>query len=252
MAIRVRRIATAALLAGALGLGGGGGPIEPVGAADAAPAGRYTFEVAGPGDFVRQTNLVQCVGASMQMMINMMAPRNDRTAATQHRLWKLARTLGPRWPAGVRRGKGASPVGWARALGRLGYGPFAAVAFPTLGAATKAAAKAIRVTGKPVGVLVWAGRHAWVMTGFRATADPLLTDTYRVTQVTLMDPLYPLTSTIWGKTQPPGSRLSLARFGRSFVPRRPFLRPSSFDGMYVLVLPVFSFVPRATDRAVGV
>lgn len=247
MSSRVARLAIAALLAGAVVLGGVGGRTEPVDA-----AGGFTLELNGPGDFVRQTNLVQCVGASMQMMINMMAPQNDRTAATQRRLWKLARAEGPRWPAGVRRGKGASPVGWARALDRLGYGPFVAVAFPTLGAAAKAAAKAIRVTGKPVGVLVWAGRHAWVMTGFRATADPLLTETFRVTQVTVMDPLYPLTSTVWGRTQPPGSRLSLARFGRSFVPRRPFLRPSPFDGKFVLVLPVFSFVPRATDRAVSV
>ena len=36
----------------------------------------------------------------------------------------------------------------------------------------KIAAKAMRTTGKPVGLLMWRGRHAWVMSGFRATADP--------------------------------------------------------------------------------
>ncbi|MDP9483430.1 MAG: hypothetical protein M3P84_09430 [Chloroflexota bacterium] len=241
-----RQILVAAALAGVLAAGGVAQPPEP-----AAAAGGYILELHRQGDFVRQTNLVQCVGASMQMMINVMAPRNDRTAATQHRLWRLARALGPRRPSGS-RGKGASPIGWARGLDKLGYGPYLAVGFPTLAAATKAAARAIRVTGKPVGVLVWAGRHAWVMTGFRATADPLTTNDFRVSQVTVMDPLYPLVSTTWGRSQPPGTRLSLARFARSFVPRRPFLRPSALDGTFVMVLPVFSFVPWTRDRALAV
>jgi hypothetical protein len=241
-----RRILVTAALAGVLAVGGVGQPAEQV-----AAAGGYTLELHRQGDFVRQTNLVQCVGASMQMMINVMAPRNDRTAATQHRLWRLARSLGPRRPAGF-RGKGASPIGWARGLDQLGYGPYLAVGFPTLAAATKAAARAIRMTGKPVGVLVWAGRHAWVMTGFRATADPLMTNDFRVSQVTVMDPLYPLDSTIWGQSHPPGSHLSLAGFGRSFVPRRPFLRKSALDGTFVLVLPVFSFVPRARPLALAI
>ncbi|MGZ8527772.1 MAG: hypothetical protein ACXWWR_03175, partial [Candidatus Limnocylindrales bacterium] len=83
-------------------------------------------------------------------------------------------------------------------------------------------------------------------------ADPLTTNAFRVTQVTVMDPLYPLDSTVWGPSNPPGTHLSLASFGRSFVPRRAFVRPSALDGTFVLVLPVFSFVPRARDRALPV
>src|SRR4249920_2771463 len=135
MIVTTRRMVSAAALAAAVGLGGAAQPVQPVDAA----AG-YTLELSRTGDFVRQTNVVQCVGASMQMMINVMAPRNDRTAATQLRLWRLARSLGPPRPPGVRRGKGASPQGWARGLTRLGYGPYAAVGLPTLTAATKAAA----------------------------------------------------------------------------------------------------------------
>ena len=244
MIVRARgRILVAAALAGVLAVGGVGQPVEPV-----AAAGGYALELQRPGDFVRQTNLVQCVGASMQMMINIMAPRNDRTAATQHRLWKLARALGPPRRT-TPRGKGASPIGWARGLDQLGYGPYLAVGFPTLASAAKAAARAIRLTGKPVGVLVWAGRHAWVMTGFRATADPLTTNDFRVSQVTVMDPLYPLKSTIWGQSRPPGTHLSLAQFGRSFVPRKPFAQRSALDGTFVLVLPVLPFTPRARTAA---
>ncbi|MEA2538185.1 MAG: hypothetical protein QOF11_2419 [Chloroflexota bacterium] len=240
------RILVAAALAAVLAVGGVGQAPEPV-----AAAGGYALELQRPGDFVRQTNLVQCVGASMQMMINIMAPKNDRTAATQHRLWKLARALGPPRRT-TPRGKGASPIGWARGLDQLGYGPYTAAGFATLAGATKAAARAIRLTGKPVGVLVWAGRHAWVMTGFRATADPLTTNDFRVSQVTVMDPLYPLDSTVWGQSNPPGTRLSLAAFGRSFVPRRPFVRPSALDGTFVLVLPIVSFVSWARNRVLAV
>ena len=239
-----RRILVAVALAAAVGLGGLGQPVEP-----AAAAG-FSLQLQERGDFVAQTNLVQCVGASMQMMINVMAPRNDRTAATQHRLWLLARSLGPHRPKGF-RGRGASPVGWARSLDQLGYGPYLAVGFPTLGAAVKSAARAMRLTGKPVGVLVFGGRHAWVMTGFRSTADPLRTNAFRVTDVTILDPLYPLGSSVWGPSPAPGSRLTPSRLGRTFVPRRPFVRPSPLDGRYVLVLPVFSYVPRATDRALS-
>jgi hypothetical protein len=241
-----RRILVAAALAGVLAVGGVGQAPQP-----AAAAGGYTLELHRAGDFVRQTNLVQCVGASMQMMINMMAPRNDRTAATQHRLWKLARALGPPRLT-TPRGKGASPIGWARGLDQLGYGPYTAAGFATLALATKAAARAIRLTGKPVGVLVWAGRHAWVMTGFRATADPLTTNDFRVNQVTVMDPLYPLDSTVWGQSNPPATRLSVASFGRSFVQRRAFLRPSALDGTFVLVLPVIPSVRWARDRALAI
>ena len=57
-------------------------------------------------------------------------------------------------------------------------------ALPTGGTATldealRLAAASIRQTNRPVGLLVWRGRHAWVMSGFKATADPLRTATTR-------------------------------------------------------------------------
>ena len=53
----------------------------------------------------------------------------------------------------------------------------------------KLASRAIERTGAPVGLLVWRGRHAWVMSGFEATKD--LSDGGKVTSVTIYDPLYP-------------------------------------------------------------
>ena len=131
---------------------------------------RFRVDLARPGDFVAQANFVQCVGASMQMMLNISGP-NDRTAATQRRLQGLARNLSGPTPAGFVR-NGASVRGWSAGLNELGAGPYRLVGVTTIDEAMRLAATSIRTTGKPVGLLVWAGRHAWVMSGFEATADP--------------------------------------------------------------------------------
>ena len=90
---------------------------------------------------------------------------------------------------------------------------------------------------------MWHGRHAWVMSGFRATADPLLTDDFRVTAVIVEDPLYPYGSRVWGPSPRPGEALSPKQLGRQFVPRRTrsiwnFQRwASNLAGKYVMVVP---------------
>jgi hypothetical protein len=204
-------------------------------------AGSYTLDVGRRADFVAQTNFVQCVGASMQMMINMIEPGRDRTAKTQLRLQRLARSWsGPR-PDGTQR-QGASVSGWATGLNIKGSGPYKLVGTRTLQGAVKTAAKAIRATGKPVGLLMWRGRHAWVMSGFRATADPRLTNDFTVTAVIVEDPLYPHGSS-WGPSPAPGQVISVAALGRQFVRRRVH-SPWNFQpwaanlaGRYVMVLP---------------
>jgi hypothetical protein len=202
----------------------------------------YTLDLGGRGDFVAQTNFVQCVGASMQMMLNMIEPGRDRTAKTQLRLQKLARgRSGPR-PDGSQR-QGASVAGWAAGLNTEGAGPYRLAGAAKLGDALKIAATAMRQTGKPVGLLMWHGRHAWVMSGFRATADPLVTDDFKVTAVMVEDPLYPYGSKVWGRSPRPGEALSPKELGRQFVPRR--MRSAwnfqqwaaNLAGKYVMVVP---------------
>jgi hypothetical protein len=95
----------------------------------------------------------------------------------------------------------------------------------------------MRRTGKPVGLLMWRGRHAWVMSGFRATGDPLNAGS-RVTAVYVEDPLYPHGSSVWGPSPAPGATLTVAELGRQYVPRRNSNRfGSALSGKYVLVLP---------------
>jgi hypothetical protein len=221
----------------------------------------FGLDLASGSDFVAQSNLVQCVGASMQMMLNIMGPRVDRSARTQGRLQVLARSLsGPARPGFTR--KGASVTGWTAGLNQLDAGPYRLVGAATLDEALRLAAASIRETGKPVGLLVWAGRHAWVMSGFRATADPRRTSDFRVTAAIVLDPLYPNRSTRWGASPKPRQALSPSQLGQQFVPRRHGTwagAPTGPDGAaitamagrYVIVMPYLPILASRAERLVA-
>lgn len=203
--------------------------------------GATSVDLLRAGDFVSQTNDVQCIGASIQMMLNIVGTRDDRSARTQARVQSLARQLS-QLPSDPQRRihrerRGASVRGWARALPQLGAGHYVLTSEAKLDDALEVAARAIARTGRPVGLLVWRGRHAWVMTGFRATGDPLKDVPFRVTSVTVADPWYPRNSSIWGISPKPGSRLTPRQLSADFLPlNRSWM--STHRSRYVLVLPV--------------
>ena len=178
----------------------------------------FSLDLSTNGDFVAQTNFVQCIGASMQMMLNMIRAEDDRTAATQLELQNLARDTSGHRPDGHQR-QGASIRGWTAGLNQLGAGPYRTTGATDIQSILKVAAEAMRETNRPVGLLVWRGRHAWVMAGFTATADPRYTDDFEVTNVIVMDPLYPHGSKTWGPSPKPRESLTIEELGRQFVPR---------------------------------
>ena len=207
------------------------------------------LNLAGARDYVAQTNLVQCVGASVQMMLNIIKPGVNRTAAYQHRLQVQARKRsGPTPPGFVRSGAGM--FGWAATLSLRGGGAYEVVGADNLRQAMRMAARAIHDQRRPVGLLVWRGRHAWVMSGYQAVVDRKAPGGFRVTRANILDPLNPYGGSGWGPSPRPGSSTSVEAVGRQFVRRQP--RPDSpwttfwrtipgraaLEGKYVLVLPV--------------
>jgi hypothetical protein len=221
----------------------------------AAAAKAFRLDLADRNDFVPQTTFVQCVGASMQMMLNIMGGA-DRSAATQLRLQRLARNLSGPTRAGFER-KGASVRGWTAALNTLQAGPYRLIGTDTVQEAMRVAARSIRDTGRPVGLLVWAGRHAWVMSGFEATADPRRTNRFTVTKVIVLDPLYPYGSSKWGPSPRPRQAITLSTLATQFVPRRRGTWAGALPGpdgagmralagKYVIVMP---FTPIKIARA---
>jgi hypothetical protein len=199
-------------------------------------AGPFEMNLYRRGDFASQATKIYCVPGAMQTMMNVMdrgATKASRTA--QDPLYRLARRLS----TDRLRGQGAEAEGWARGLERLGYGKFEVVVAGSRKGAIRAAARALRETNRPVGLLVWRGAHAWVMTGFKATADPAFGSEYEVTHVRIVDVWYPRVSSIWGASVRPNTLVPVGKLQEDYLPfRRPLIRHPDKDGRFVLVAPV--------------
>ena len=209
-------------------------PAKP--AAEAAPeriaptSAAVSMNLAKVADFVPQYTFEWCVGASLQMARSIITGHRNETRRSQRRLWRMARDRSAS-PYG-----GASPVGWTAALNDLDLGPYRLVSAPTFDVALATAARALAQTKRPVGLVMWAGRHAWVMTGFESTGNPRRDPDARVTAVRVMDPLYPHGS-VWGRSPAPNSLVSRKQLKRQFVIR---VRPDYDLGVapgWLLVLP---------------
>lgn len=185
-------------------------PAPQIAEADPEP---FDMNLYRSGDFVAQYTFEWCVGASLQMALNMATDASRTTRADQERLWEMARDRSDS-PFG-----GANPRGWTAALNDLGIGPYVLVSLPTFEEAVRVAAQAIRDTDRPVGLVMWRGRHAWVMSGFEATADPARFDTFEVTGIRVQDPLYPHGSRVWGPSPKPDSLLTPAELAKQYVLR---------------------------------
>ena len=111
---------------------------------------------------------------------------------------------------------GASVYGWAVGLGEEGYGTFQEMSAESRAEALRMAARQMRLTRKPVGCWSGDGAHAWVMSGFKATADPAYTDDFDVTAVWIEDPWFGRVSRTLGQgprtahpRERPGARAGL-------------------------------------------
>jgi hypothetical protein len=119
--------------------------------------------------------------------------------------------------------------------GALGY---EVRGYKTRQGALRDAAKAIEKTGSPVILLAWRGAHTWVMTGFRADADPAKFSNAKISGAYILDPWYPDVSSIWGRSDRPGAFQDNAEMIRNYLPwKRPEGRYPERDGLFISVVP---------------
>jgi len=204
---------------------------SPTAAPTLPPPAAFALNLFQEGDFVPQHTFEWCVGASIQIAHNLVAAEVRNSFEDQQALWEMARARSSN------SFNGANPRGWAAALNEIGIGPYQLVSVPDYGEALRTAASAIHATGRPVGLVMWSGRHAWVMSGFESMGDPTIHPDFSVTGVRVLDPLYPHGSGTWGPSPEPNALLSPDQLAAQFVPREPRRWSSDLPAGYFLVLP---------------
>jgi hypothetical protein len=130
------------------------------------------------------------------------------------------------------------PSAMALALDAYGVPGYEVRAFETMTYALRDAARAIKKTRSPVILLAWRGAHTWVMSGYRADADPSVFRDARIEGAYILDPWYPRISSIWGASHPPGTLTKFDELRENFLRwRRPEGRYPSRDGLWITVAP---------------
>ena len=136
------------------------------------------------------------------------------------------------------RNGGWGPSALALALEAYGAKGYEVRSYQTRQAALRDAAKSLVRTHSPVLLMAWYGAHTWVMTGFRATADPTIFSNATITGTYILDPWYPDNSSIWGQSDPPGTFQDNAEMIRNYLRwRRPEGHYPQRDGLYIAVVP---------------
>jgi hypothetical protein len=130
------------------------------------------------------------------------------------------------------------PAAMASALAAYGAPGYEIHAFEFRGDALRNAAAAIEATNSPAILLAWRGAHTWVMTGYRADADPEVFPDAAIEGAYILDPWFPWISSIWGPSDPPGTFQDLDEIKRNFLPwKRPEGKYPERDGKWIVLVP---------------
>jgi len=111
---------------------------------------------------------------------------------------------------------GWGPAAVGLALAEYGAAGYEVRAYDTYTDALRDSAIAITELDKPVVMFPWWGAHSWVMTGYRADADPTLFDDAVISGAYILDPWYPRVSSIWGASDRPGNFEDLPELERNW------------------------------------
>ena len=184
--------------------------------------------------FAHEQKDTWCASAGVQMVLAILG-RGNTSNAFQRELQSRVRE----WESYRDSHNGDwGPSAMALALDDYGAKGYEVRAYKTRQGALRDAAKAIEKTRSPVILLAWQGAHTWVMTGFRADADPAIFSNAKISGAYILDPWYPDVSSIWGRSDPPGTFQDNAEMIRNYLPwKRPEGRYPERDGLFISVVP---------------
>jgi hypothetical protein len=186
------------------------------------------------GTFTTQKSWLWCTAAGVQIVRNIVDRKSDHTTAGQRRYFDWMRT---RNRYDLPLSAGVDPAGWTAGLRHFVDDRYRLVSSRSFDSALRSAVTRLRLTNLPVALTVSHGNHGWIMTGFRATADPAKTSRFTVTSVRVTGPLYGLQSKN-GYDMAPNTKLTTAQLKRYFTPWKYAPRAMIWDGRYVSIQPV--------------
>jgi hypothetical protein len=206
---------------------------------------RFRLKVADPDTrFISQSDNTMCAAAGVQMVLGM----HDQVAMTKAVQSRIHGRLEEWESRADAKAGGWGPSSMAEALAAYGVAGYEVRAYENRNQSLREAAAAMVRTGAPAILIAWRGAHTWVMTGFRADADPTLFRDARITGINVFDPWYPTVSTIWGPSDPPGTLQDLGEIKRNFLQwERPEGSYADRDGKYIVVLPTIPLTEQRGD-----
>ena len=232
-----RRPASRTFVAGviaalALALGGLVAPTEP-----AAALSRWTggIDLYRSGVFTTQKTWLWCTAADVQIIRNIARHQADHSRTNQERYFDWMRAH-DRYRIPVT--DGTDPGGWAAGLAHFVDARYRLVVSGSFDAALRSAVTNLRRTNLPVGITVAHGDHAWVLTGFTATADPATTTRFTVTSVRVVGPLWGLQSRSYGYDMAPDTRLTPRQLAGFFTPWHYARVRMAWEGRWVSIQPI--------------
>ncbi len=207
---------------------------------------RFRLKVANPRTrFISQVDNTMCASAGIQIVLGM----HDQAPMTQAFQKRLHGRLDEWETRQDAKAGGWGPSSMAEALAAYGVEGYEVRAYENRNQSLREAAAAMVRTGAPAILIAWRGAHTWVMTGFRADADPTAFRNARITGINVFDPWYPTVSTIWGPSDPPGTLQDLAEIKRNFLQwERPEGAYPQRDGKYIVVVPTIPLREQRGDE----
>lgn len=207
------------------------------GPAPAAAATRWSggIDLYRSGVFTTQKSWLWCTPASIQIVRNIVRHEADHSAASQSRYFDYMRAH-DRYRIPVR--DGTDPAGWTAGFRRYVDSRYRLVASSSFDSALRSAVTNLRKTNLPVGITVAHGNHAWVLTGFTATADPAATTNFTVTSVRVVGPLWGLQSRSYGLDMRPDTKLTPRQLRGFFTPWHYTSVPMAWENRWVSVQPI--------------
>jgi hypothetical protein len=214
-----------------------GGLATPPSTTAALPRWDGSIDLYESGVFTTQRSWLWCTAADVQIMRNIADGKRDHSKSNQQRYFRYMRARN-RYDIPV--ADGVDPAGWAAGLRHYVDRRYRLTANRSFDAALRSAVTNLRKTNLPVGITVAHGNHAWVLTGFSATADPATTRDFRVTSVRVVGPLWGLQSRRYGYDMRPNTKLTPKQLKGFFMPWHYGGVRMAWEGRWVSIQPIAS------------